>query len=33
MPPKKNSERLTPLESEIMNVLGELSQATAQTVR
>jgi hypothetical protein len=33
MPPRKKSERLTPLETEIMNVLGELSPATAHTVR
>src|SRR5262245_693126 len=33
MPPSKKSERLTPLETEIMNVLWEISSATAQTVR
>lgn len=30
---KKKSERLTPLETEIMNVLWEISPATAQTVQ
>ena len=33
MPPKKESERLTPLETEIMNVLWEVSPATVQTVQ
>ena len=33
MPPKKKSERLTPLETEIMNVLWEISPATVQTVQ
>jgi BlaI family transcriptional regulator, penicillinase repressor len=33
MPPKKQSERLTPLETEIMNVLWEISPATVQTVQ
>ena len=33
MPPKKMGGRLTPLETAIMNVLGELSPPTAQTVR
>jgi BlaI family transcriptional regulator, penicillinase repressor len=33
MPQKKKSERLTPLETEIMNVLWEISPATVQTVQ
>jgi len=33
MPSKKKSERLTPLETEIMNVLWEVSPATVQTVQ
>jgi BlaI family transcriptional regulator, penicillinase repressor len=33
MPTKKKSERLTPLETEIMNVLWEISPATVQTVQ
>ena len=33
MPSKKESERLTPLETEIMNVLWEISPATVQTVQ
>jgi len=33
MPPKKKSEQLTPLETEIMNVLWEISPATVQTVQ
>jgi len=33
MAPRKQSDRLTPLETEIMNVLWEISPATAQTVR
>jgi BlaI family transcriptional regulator, penicillinase repressor len=33
MPSKKKSERLTPLETEIMNVLWEISPATVQTVQ
>lgn len=33
MPPKKKSERLTPLETEIMNVLWDISPATVQTVQ
>jgi BlaI family transcriptional regulator, penicillinase repressor len=33
MPPGKKSERFTPLETEIMNVLWEISPATAQTVQ
>jgi predicted transcriptional regulator len=33
MSPKKKSERLTPLETEIMNVLWEISPATVQTVQ
>jgi BlaI family transcriptional regulator, penicillinase repressor len=33
MPPKKKSERLTPLETEIMIVLWEISPATVQTVQ
>ncbi|MGH9751559.1 MAG: BlaI/MecI/CopY family transcriptional regulator [Blastocatellia bacterium] len=33
MPPKKKSDRLTPLETEIMNVLWEIGPATVQTVQ
>jgi BlaI family penicillinase repressor len=33
MPPKKKSEQLTPLETEIMNVLWDISPATVQTVQ
>jgi BlaI family transcriptional regulator, penicillinase repressor len=33
MSTKKKSERLTPLETEIMNVLWEISPATVQTVQ
>src|SRR5215475_2507686 len=33
MPSKKKSEGLTPLETEIMNVLWEISPATVQTVQ
>jgi predicted transcriptional regulator len=33
MPPKKKGEQLTPLETEIMNVLWDISPATAQTVQ
>jgi BlaI family transcriptional regulator, penicillinase repressor len=33
MPPKKKSEQLTPLETEIMNVLWEISPATVQAVQ
>jgi len=33
MSPKKKSEQLTPLETEIMNVLWEISPATVQTVQ
>jgi BlaI family penicillinase repressor len=33
MTTKKKSERLTPLETEIMNVLWEISPATVQTVQ
>jgi len=33
MPSKKKSEQLTPLETEIMNVLWEISPATVQTVQ
>jgi BlaI family transcriptional regulator, penicillinase repressor len=33
MAPRKKSDRLTPLETEIMNLLWEISPATAQTVR
>ena len=33
MAPRKQSDRLTPLETEIMNALWEISPATAQTVR
>jgi BlaI family transcriptional regulator, penicillinase repressor len=33
MAPRKQSDRLTPLETEIMNVLWEISPATVQTVR
>jgi BlaI family penicillinase repressor len=33
MPSKKTGERLTPLETEIMNVLWEVSPATVQTVQ
>jgi BlaI family penicillinase repressor len=33
MSSKKKSERLTPLETEIMNVLWEISPATVQTVQ
>ncbi len=33
MAPRKQSGRLTPLETEIMNVLWEIGPATAQTVR
>jgi predicted transcriptional regulator len=33
MPTKKKGEWLTPLETEVMNVLCEISPATAQTVR
>jgi predicted transcriptional regulator len=33
MPPRKKSEQLTPLETEIMNVLWEVSPATVQTVQ
>jgi BlaI family transcriptional regulator, penicillinase repressor len=33
MPPKKKSEGLTPLETEIMNVLWEINPATVQTVQ
>ena|SRR5215475_18415 len=33
MPPRKKSERLTPLETEIMNVLWEISPASAPTVQ
>ena len=33
MAPRKKSDRLEPLETEIMNVLWEISPATAQTVR
>jgi len=32
MAPRKQSDRLTPLETEIMNALWEISPATAQTV-
>jgi predicted transcriptional regulator len=33
MAPRKQSDRRTPLETEIMNVLWELSPVTVQTVR
>src|SRR5215475_9217459 len=33
MPTRKKSDRLTPLETEIMNVLWEISPATVQTVQ
>jgi len=33
MAPRKKSDRLTPLETEIMNLLWEISPATVQTVR
>jgi len=33
MAPRKKSDRLTPLETEIMNVLWEISPATVQTVQ
>ena len=33
MAPRKQNDRLPPLETEIMNVLWEISPATAQTVR
>jgi predicted transcriptional regulator len=33
MAQRKQSDRLTPLETEIMNVLWEISPATAPTVR
>jgi len=33
MPSKKKSEQLTPLETEILNVLWEISPATVQTVQ
>ena len=33
MAPRKQSDRLTPLETEVMNVLWEISPATVQTVR
>jgi BlaI family penicillinase repressor len=32
MAPRKQSDRLTPLETEIMNVLWEISPATVQTM-